>query len=265
MKPFQRIICELVDVFIAARAERLLSWVINLGLYLFFKICNNFSIVGKKYIPKNKNFLLVGNHSSAADAYLLSAALTGRFCMQFWYMANASWRFDDPFFSRLMRLSGALPRRGAGAEIVKKMVKVIVDPKRRRVAIPPEGTFNTGGKIMHGFTGVVRVYHEANKRFRIPILPVVSIGAAEAYPAEKKPNEPYLPKKRHGIIGRIGKPFYLPRPASGIMDRDFLRTQTDFIIERLRRLAMQKEPLAENAVLEKVRERQDEQSRIYTE
>jgi 1-acyl-sn-glycerol-3-phosphate acyltransferase len=262
MSPFKRIVCELVDIFVAFRVEAVITWIISACLYLVFKLRNNFMIVGRKNIPKNKQFLLVGNHSSPTDAYLVAGALTGRLFMRFWYVANASWRFDDPFFSRLMRLSGAIPRRGSGAEVVQKMVKILIDPKRRRVAIPPEGTFNMRGKIMHGFTGVARVYYEANKVYRIPILPVVSIGAADAYPAERDPDGGYHPNRK-GIIGCIGKPFHLPRPPAGVVDREFLRIQTDFIMERLRRLAMQKEPLADNETLKKLQQKFQESPRMY--
>jgi 1-acyl-sn-glycerol-3-phosphate acyltransferase len=263
MSPFKRIICELVDVFMAFKVEKVLTWIISFCLYLVFKLRNNFTIVGLKNVPRNKNFLLVGNHSSAMDAYLVAGAITGRLFMRFWYVANASWRFDDPFFSRLMRLSGAIPRRGTGAQVVQRMVGVLVDPRRRRMAIPPEGTFNTNGKIMHGFTGVARVYYEANKVYRIPILPVVSIGAAKAYPADYDSDGVYRPKKRQGIIGRIGKPFHLPEPPNGVADKEFLRVQTESIMERLRRLAMQKEPLADNEVLRKLQQKFQEKARVY--
>ncbi|MFX0103268.1 MAG: lysophospholipid acyltransferase family protein [Candidatus Hodarchaeota archaeon] len=252
--PAKRFFIELIDFFRKIHAERFFMWLIGFIYYLRFILQNNFKIVGLKNIPKNKNFLLVGNHSSVADAYLLMAGLVGRMRMPFWYVTKVDDSHKDALFSRLIRLSGGIPRRGTGEQIVDVMVKVLTDPKKRRVAIPPEGMYNKDGKVMRGFTGVIRVYHKANKKFKIPILPVVTIGAAEAYPTTPDPDGKFRPRKHKGIIGRVGKPFHLPPPKDGQMTREFLREQVDHVMDIIRRYALQEEPVDENWKLQQMQE-----------
>ena len=155
MNPIKRMFCEFIDVFYKLKAEKFLLWLIGFIYYLRFRIKNNFKVVGIKNIPKNKNFLLVGNHSSVADAYLLMAGLVGRLQLPFWFVTKVDKRHKDALFSRLLRLTGGIPRRGTGEQVVNVMVKILTDPKRRRVAIPPEGMYNKAGRVMRGFTGVI--------------------------------------------------------------------------------------------------------------
>lgn len=264
MNPVKRIFSELIDFFYKLHAERFFLWILGFIYYLRFILQNNFKIVGIKNIPKNKNFLLVGNHSSVADAYLLLAGLVGRLRMPFWYVTKVDKRHNDALFSRLLRLSGGIPRQGTGEQIVDAMVEVLVDPGRRRVAIPPEGMYNKDGRVMRGFTGVIRVYHKANETFKIPILPVVTIGAAEAYPTTPDPDGKFRPRKHKGIIGRIGKPFHLPKPAGGKMTRELLREQVDHVMDVIRRYALQEEPVDDNWKLQQMRrDFKDRKARTY--
>ncbi|MHA1369867.1 MAG: lysophospholipid acyltransferase family protein [Promethearchaeota archaeon] len=262
MNLIKKILCAIIDFFSCFRLNKLILWIFGITMFLFFKIKNNLKIVGIKNIPRNKNFIIVGNHSSVADAYLLLAGLVGRLMLPFYYITRIDKTFDDPLMSRMLKISGAIPRRGSGAQLVNKMVAVLLDPKKRRVAIPPEGMYNKDGRIMKGFTGVVRVYHKANQVYKIPILPIVSIGAAEAYPTTPDPDGKFRPRRKKGIIGRIGKPFHLEPPKNGAFTREFLRKQTDHVMEIIRHLALQDEPLEDNWKLEQLQKNQGKK-RIY--
>ncbi len=259
-----RFFCHLLDLIARFHVDRAAWWVIGNLYWIYFKGKNNVKVIGKQHIPRNKNFILVGNHSSVADAYLLFA-LMAKLRLPFWYITKVTEKErNDPLRTRLLRLSGGIPRVGKGATLVRWMVNVLTDPRRRRVAIPPEGMYNEG-KLMEGFTGVVRVYYEANRIFKIPILPVVSIGAEDAYPTKPDLDGKFRPRKHKGIIGVVGTPFHLARPSKEqIEQREFFREQLGVIMERMRRLMRQKEGIARNWKLDQVRSDGSNAERSYS-
>ncbi|MHA1681721.1 MAG: lysophospholipid acyltransferase family protein [Promethearchaeota archaeon] len=264
MRPVTRISCEIIDLFEKLKANRLLMWIFGSFLWLRFKLTNNVKVFGMKNIPGNKNFLLVGNHSSVADAYMLMGLMYGKLMLPFYYITKLSDKeMKSPLQTRLIKASGGVPRKGPGERLVNWMARCLTDPKRRRVAIPPEGMYNEGGRIMKGFTGVSRVYYKANEKYRIPLLPIVTIGADKAYPTKPDADGKFRPRKHQGIFGIIGKPFHLEAPPDGVLTKEFLREQTDFIMERIRKLARVKAPVTNNWKLDQVKRNFKESPREY--
>ncbi|MHA1697861.1 MAG: hypothetical protein ACTSWN_03360, partial [Promethearchaeota archaeon] len=88
MNLIKKILCAIIDFFSCFRLNKLILWIFGITMFLFFKIKNNLKIVGIKNIPRNKNFIIVGNHSSVADAYLLLAGLVGRLMLPFYYITR---------------------------------------------------------------------------------------------------------------------------------------------------------------------------------
>ncbi|MHA1338368.1 MAG: lysophospholipid acyltransferase family protein [Promethearchaeota archaeon] len=227
----------------------------SLLFYVFFKGQNNLIIIGKKNLPKKGAYLVVGNHSSTADAGLILAVLNGLFGRRFYYIAHAKDFKYDNFQRYFHMLLEGRPRIGTGASLVNYMAKKLLEGKV--VVIPPEGMYNRNGKIMQGYTGVTRVYYNANYKSKvpIPIVPIVSIGADKAYPTTPDKNGKFHIYKK-GIIGRIGKPFFLQKISfdelakMGNSERYvFFRKQTDYIMNRIAELALQKEGVVESWIL----------------
>ncbi|MBD3353717.1 MAG: hypothetical protein GF364_19690 [Candidatus Lokiarchaeota archaeon] len=238
--------------------KRVTKIFINLGLkdhyirffsliwWLYFKIKNNIKIVGKENVPKTGPYILAGNHSSGADALLLVAVFCGLLNKRFKYIADNRDFKKDNIQRYFHMLYGGQPKIGKGAQLVDWMVDQL--NKGHILAIAPEGMYNKNGKIMKAYTGITRVYHKINKLQKqpVPIIPLVSIGAHEAYPTSYEKDGSYRSKKS-GIIGRFGKPIYLDNMEE--LNADILRDQTDYIMERIASLALQKEGPVDSWIL----------------
>ncbi|MHA1819846.1 MAG: lysophospholipid acyltransferase family protein [Promethearchaeota archaeon] len=229
-----------------------------LGAWLFLKIQNNIKIINSKNIPKKGPFIIVGNHSSPIDALIGVAYIGGIRGRRIYYIANSrDWRKDDiqRYFHELFE---GIPRIGSGEELVKVLAGKLIQGKI--VGIPPEGMYNKG-KIMKGYTGVVRIYHLANlmSKKEIPIIPVAIIGAHVAYPPNVDKDGKYR-IKRSGILINVGKPIKLP-PINDYdaLNYDLLRKETDYIMGVVARLAHQKEGPVESWILKQKQRRNSRQ------
>jgi 1-acyl-sn-glycerol-3-phosphate acyltransferase len=209
------------------------------GYYLYFRLRNNFKVVGLQYLPpKNRpRYILAGNHASGADAYLLLAGMTGRYLRRIYAVAHEkSFRKETPEKLWLEAME-MIPRVGSGQEIVDKMACYIFN--NRTIAIVPEGMYST--KVMKGYTGIMRLYWRVNRQFpkpTIPIIPVATIGATEAYPFEAGSDGKYHMKKT-GIIARLGPPIFFDVPAHP--PKDWFREKTDEVMKTIANLGLQKE------------------------
>ena len=214
-------------------------WSISFSYYIYFKIRNNAKYIGAEYLPKRGPFILIGNHSSGADAYLGLSVVFGRLGRKFVSVAHEKSFKKDTFERALLLALDMIPRIGTGDQILKRQAKVLLSHKI--IASVPEGMLNNG-KIMKAYTGTTRLYYYVNSHPKIdcPIVPLVSIGAFEAYPPYRDENGKYHPK-RTGIIGRFGKPFHLPPIPEGVDKKAFYREQTDYMMNILCDLALQKE------------------------
>jgi len=237
----------LTRIFIKLGMRDYLIRLFSLILYLFFKIQNNLKIIGKENLPKKVAYLVVGNHSSIADAGLILAVLNGLFGRRFYYISHARDFKKDNFQRYFHLLLEGKPRIGSGESLVKYMVNKLLEGKV--VVIAPEGMYNKDGKIMKGYTGAARVFYYANQKSKvpIPIVPVASIGAHNAYPTTPDKNGKFH-IYRKGIIGRIGKPFFLtrinPKKISELNEDELykiFKEDTDYIMKKIANLALQKE------------------------
>lgn len=225
--------------------------------YLNFRIKNNFKIVGAKnnLPPRNRpRFILVGNHSSGADAYLMMAGMTGLYMRRIYAVAHEKSFKKDTIEKLFLEAFEMIPRVGTGQEIIYKMGKYLME-KNRIIAIVPEAMLMN--KVSKGFTGVMRLYWLVNSQpnlpYPIPILPVASIGANQAYPISVGPDGKYHPKKT-GIIARVGKPIYyeLPKHPS----KQWYREKTDELMDHIAHLALQKEGAIDSWKLDSVKRNQ---------
>lgn len=237
---------KITKLFIDLGLRNLFIRGISLIFLIYFKGKNNIKVYGRKYLPKSGPYILVGNHSSVADALLLIAVFCGLEGRTFKYIAHEKDFQKDNAQRYFHMLFGGKPRKGRGVDLVKYMAQELL--KGNVVAIPPEGMYNRENKIMKGYTGTARVYHLANRYCKtpIPIVPLVSIGAGLAYPTSPGSDGKYHSHKI-GIIGRYGKPFYLPRRDN--ITHEALHQQTDLIMEKISKLALQKEGPVESWIL----------------
>ncbi len=240
-----------VYAFKKLRLTKLFIHLVCFGYYLYFKIRNNLKAINTQYLPPRNRprYILAGNHSSGVDAQLLLALLTGRYFRRFYAVVHEKEFRNDSVDKLLLETFDMIPRVGTGPQIIRKMAEYIYQNKT--IAIPPEGM--TSNKVMKGYTGVMRLYYKVNKFFddpKIPIIPIVSIGANEAYPISYGDDGKYHPKKK-GIIGRFGAPIYYPIPKNP--DKEWFREKTDDLMDHIARLALQKGGAIESWKLKKLK------------
>lgn len=212
---------KITKLFIDLGLRNLFIRGISLIFLIYFKGKNNIKVYGRKYLPKSGPYILVGNHSSVADALLLIAVFCGLEGRTFKYIAHEKDFQKDNAQRYFHMLFGGKPRKGRGVDLVKYMAQELL--KGNVVAIPPEGMYNRENKIMKGY-----------------------IGAGLAYPTSPGSDGKYHSHKIR-IIGRYGKPFYLPRLDN--ITHEALHQQTDLIMEKISKLALQKEGPVESWIL----------------
>lgn len=106
--------------------------------YLFFKIFNRFQIIGNENIPESGPVILVANHTSYWDPFVISAAINRKVC----FVAKENL-FRIPLIGMLIRLWGAFPvRRGRSDRIaIERSLEILKEGKVLGIFI--EGTRNT--------------------------------------------------------------------------------------------------------------------------
>ena len=140
---------------------------------LFFRI----RVYGKKNIPDEGAFVLVGNHQSYLDPVFCGIPLK----RPLYFLARDSL-FANRFFGRLISSVNTIPVKRGQADL--SAVKTIIGKLKdgRGVCLFPEGTRTSDGKISvfkPGFGLLCR-------RGEAVIVPVVIDGAFECWPRHKK-------------------------------------------------------------------------------
>lgn len=162
---------------------------------LFFRLHNRIEVHGRARVPDGGAILYL-NHRGEQDVVIFLSAFQ-RPVGVFTDVGNG-WLADW-----MERALGFVPRRGVAPVMVEKMVRALWT-KNRYFAIWPEGTASPDGAVMHGFSGIARVYAVLNHdRDRVPLVPVLMRGNESYWWGERR-----KPKK---ILVEFLEPFFLPR------------------------------------------------------
>ncbi|MHA1820131.1 MAG: lysophospholipid acyltransferase family protein [Promethearchaeota archaeon] len=162
----------------------------------YFKLINRLEVSGRENIPK-KGAIFYANHPGSMDVLILVASAGIPIsCFIAW---------DNFFLTRLgEKILGFINKHRIrfakniklsnnhkdglkfGDVLIEKMIRTIL-LKNRYFAIWPEGGLEENGKVMQGFSGIVKVYKCLNaKRDIIPFVPVL-INGSECYHIDKNP------------------------------------------------------------------------------
>ena len=126
-------------------------------LYVFIRLYRP-TYIGLENIPKNKSFILVGNHTSYLDPILVAS--TTKECVHFFAKDSLYKGIKKPLFKAL----GIIPvnRSIKDKNALNMGIKCLSDNKV--IGIFPEGTINkTNKKIMNFKYGAVKMSKETNK------------------------------------------------------------------------------------------------------
>jgi 1-acyl-sn-glycerol-3-phosphate acyltransferase len=210
----------------------LLYWVFKWTLFgwavrLLFKPW----IEGQENLPERGPAIVVSNHISAGDTFLLPAMIRRRLT----FPAKAELFHGKGFKARLLSLFlkgvGQVPLdRSGGRASAGSMDSVLgVLGSGKLLGIYPEGTRSPDGRLYKGKTGVARLVLQSG----VPVIPVAMINTQ--FVRSKFLGIPIM--RRPGI--RIGKPMDFTAYAGSGNDREVLRWITDEIMNAVMELSGQ--------------------------
>ncbi len=161
--------------------------VIKFWYGLSFRFIYRFEVYGKENIPKNNNYIVVGNHLSTLDPLLIVNIMPNPVS----YLAKKEL-FYHPFIKVMLDWLGAIAidRENVGLSTIKS-AKSVKNTKKWVLGLFPQGTREKGNEIRNitkGFIGLA-------KATKCNILPIGIIGT------DKPKIMPFTGK----IIVKIGK------------------------------------------------------------
>jgi len=158
---------------------------------IIFKLIFRLKIIGSENIPKTGSFVIVANHSSLLDGFVLISSVKPKVTFM-----SAAYLFKMPFVGNILRRVGAIPVQGKGSDIklIKKAIKVL--QAGGVLGIFPEGRIVSEED---GFLAKAGAAYLAVKA-EVPIISMAIKGADKALPVGAK-----FPKLNK-IEVKIGKP-----------------------------------------------------------
>jgi 1-acyl-sn-glycerol-3-phosphate acyltransferase len=140
---------------------------------IFILMFKRLWVSGKENIDKSKKYILVANHSSLFDIVAISSFYPG-----------VSWFGHErllkvPLFGRFLRMTDYVPFREPTVTNTRHMLEQLLEKSNNKsVALFPEGTRSTNGKINPFYRGFIYLYKSRD----LDILPVTLNGFYEFKP-----------------------------------------------------------------------------------
>lgn len=173
-------------------------------LDLLFRVFNRTDIDGREFIPLRgeRGVLILSNHISALDPFLIGITAMPRFSPVWWRAAAREDLFQGRLDRAVMELIGAFPvKRGQrDFDSMARMAEVL---KTDVLVVFPEGTWSTMGKLLPGRPGLGKVIYDARPR---KILPVAVSGTDAILPRGR-----WIPRFGRRARIRYGPPMDLSR------------------------------------------------------
>ena len=189
------------------------------------------SISGADNIPPSGPAILVSNHISAGDTFLLPAMIKRRLTFPAKIELFHGRGLRGRVLTWFLKGVGQLPMDRAGGRASTTSMEGVLGVLRagNLLGIYPEGTRSPDGRLYKGKTGVARLVLEAG-------VPVVPVGMIDT---QLVPSRFFkIPTMRRPKI-RIGKPLDFSAYAAAGNDRDVLRWITDEIMNAVMELSTQ--------------------------
>jgi 1-acyl-sn-glycerol-3-phosphate acyltransferase len=189
------------------------------------------SISGAENIPESGPAILVSNHISTGDTFLLPAMMKRRLTfpakIELFHARSVRGRIVSWF----LKAVGQLPMDRSGGRASATSMEGVLGVLRRGdlLGIYPEGTRSPDGRLYKGKTGVARLVLQAG----VPVVPVGMIDTRWV------PSRFFnIPIMRRPKI-RVGEPMDFSAYAEAGNDRDVLRWITDEIMNAVMELSGQ--------------------------
>jgi 1-acyl-sn-glycerol-3-phosphate acyltransferase len=210
----------------------LLYWVFKYALFVWaVRLLFRPRIEGAENIPKSGPAILVSNHISAGDTYLVPALLRRRMTFPAKLELFHGKGLKGRLLAWFLRSVGQVPMDRSGGRASAGSMDNVLQVLRNGelLGIYPEGTRSPDGRLYKGKTGVARLVLQAG----VPVVPLAVIGT-EFVPSAI----PKVPTMRRPLV-RIGRPLDFSAYASAGNDREVLRWVTDRIMDEVMQLSGQ--------------------------
>jgi len=177
----------------------LLYFIVKMISWIIFKCFFGLRITGSKNLPKSGPFIVVANHSSVFDGFILAASIKPKIT----FMA-AAYLFKINFYRYILQGMDAIPVQRDGSDIfaLKKSIKAL--KQGGILGIFPEGRMKKEEDSTSAKAGAAYLAIKTN----VPIVPIAILGSGKALPVRKK-----WPKFSK-IRVRIGKPIITSKTLS---------------------------------------------------
>jgi len=180
-------------------------------------------VTGRENIPESGPAIVVGNHTSAVETFIVPAMIPRRLT----FPAKAELFAEGGGLAKrvvawFLEAVGQVPMDRSGGRASAGSMDSVLQVLRsgQLLAIFPEGTRSPDGRLYKGKTGVARLVLQAK-------VPVIPIGIRDSVPRRtKRLGIPYYPRTKISI----GRPIEVDRYAPAAGDRDVLRYVTDEIM-----------------------------------
>lgn len=194
--------------------------ILLLSRMIFFLLTRR-QVQGRENIPEEGPLLVVSNHLSYADQYLVAVTINRKMV---WMAKEELFRHEPIRF--LVKSFGAFPvHRGSTDRKALDQAQQVLDGGLT-LSMFPEGTRSKNAQLQPAFPGTALIALHAG----IPILPVGITGMGNI---NKGPLWHIIHRPR--VTVNIGRPFYLPA-TNDKLTKEKLSKLADFIMEHIAEL-----------------------------
>jgi len=172
-------------------------WVFRVFVVIIMRVCFRLKIEGRENIPQKTNFIVVANHSSFLDPFVIGTAIPKKInwiaLRELYHIWWTGW---------FVRITEVVP----AGKVSDKLVYLVEQGKN--VGIFPEGTRTHDGGLKEFRRGAALLAVKTGR----PLLPCAVTGTYEALPRNSK-----FPKLKQLKV-KIGKPKYLLKEFDSVID-----------------------------------------------
>jgi len=181
-------------------------WIFRLIFIVIFKVFFRLKVEGLENIPARSNFIIVANHSSFLDPLVVFVAVARKIhCIAMKDLYRLSW------LRWFMRVNGAFSSGSSSAKAISLLME------NENVGLFPEGGVSRDGKLRDFRKGAALLAFRTGR----PVVPCAILGTFESFPRNAK-----FPSPFHTLKLKIGKPVYLLKEFSELIDEMTLQKGT---------------------------------------
>jgi len=176
-----------------------------MGGIVIFKLLFRLKIEGKENLPKKNNFIVVSNHASFLDPFVIAAAVPKKI-----HCISSRFLYHIPWLKWCLQRLESIPTGGSSEKAIDYLTR------NKIVGLFPEGGCSRDGKLREFRDGAAVLALKTGR----PIVPCAIIGSDKALPVWAKFPKPFP------IKVKIGEPIYLLKEFVDVIDDIYLQEGT---------------------------------------